>query len=543
MDPVTKECVDSYLPSSGDLNKLRIALAKYFNRVISGDPIYEADRFQNVILRPKTEELRCQNPQGQDLIRLNRWLLEDAYPKELWVGTTWQSNAELCHSCHGLQIDRYELIHQSKFATLATEISNLISLFSPSTTVKLHTIDLKDPWDFAEVYVAFESWANNYPFNEDRENYLVHISRGTFVQHICLFALVESKRIPANLVQNSPPEESTPHGRVCQVNLDLSKYDRIAARFQSRHIDATSVLKKGIQTRNVRFNKLIDEIERVAVNNTKPILLLGPTGAGKSELAERIFELRKERNIVFGEFVSLNCGTIRGEAAKLELFGHVPGSYTGAKTKRAGLVRAANRGLLFLDEIGALGMEEQTLLLRALDTKKFRPYGSDKEESSEFQLIAATNQDLEEAVQNGEFREDLLARIQLWRYELPGLKERPEDIEPNLDYELKRWTQETEKRVRMSREVRERFLRFAMSPEAKWTANFRDLIGIVERMATLAENGIITLAVLETEIDRLKQRWAHEGVVAGGSDTMLRSLLGENKFTELELFDRIHSLV
>jgi transcriptional regulatory protein RtcR len=174
-----------------------------------------------------------------------------------------------------------------------------------------------------------------------------------------------------------------------------------------------------------------------------------------------------------------------------------------------------------------------------LDTKKFRPHGGDIEKSSDFQLVCATNMDLEKAVRTGAFRKDLLARIQLWSFELLGLKERPEDIEPNLDYELERWNREEGKRVRMSREVRAEFLRFAMSPEAKWTTNFRDLRGIVERMATLAEGGIITPAVLKTEMDRIKQRWAREGEAVEGSDAILRSLMGEDRLAKLDLIDRI----
>jgi len=539
MGSATKERVNSYQPGSGDSNKLRVILADHLNRIISGDSVCDIPGFQTIRLKPETEKLRSQKPQGRGLIELNRLILEEVYYQELWWSRSWQPNAELCHPCHNLHIDRFEIIHDTKFANVATEMANQISFVSPSTVVRYHTIDWEDPWDFEKVYLALDDWVDGYPFDVDHERYLVHMVKGSFVQQICMFALAESRHIPGILVHNSPPEETTPHGKASLVDLDLGRYDRIAARFQSRQKDAVSVLKQGIETHNARFNELISEIERVAVNTSAPILLLGPTGAGKSELASRIYNLRKERKLVTGGFPSLNCGIIRGEAAKSELFGHVPGAYTGATHKRDGALLKAHKGVLFLDEIGALGIEEQALLLRALDTKRFRPYGSDDEQSSDFQLISATNQDLDKAVQTGAFREDLLARIQLWRYVLPGLKERTEDIAPNLDYELKRWTQENGKRVRMSKEVRAGFLRFATSPEAKWTAKFRDLRGIVERMATLADQGIITLAVLATEIDRIKQKWAREDESGEGIDAMLRSLLGAERFAKLDLIDRI----
>src|ERR1035441_2401249 len=110
--------------------------------------------------------------------------------------------------------------------------------------------------------------------------------------------------------------------------------------------------------------------------------------------------------------------------------------------------------------------------------KTFLPLGGDQKhaKTSDFQLISATNQDLEDAVRRGLFRGDLLTRIKTWTFHLPGLQERPEDVEPNLDHELDRWEQKNGKRVRMSKEVKEKYLRFATSPEAKWTGNFRGLI-------------------------------------------------------------------
>src|SRR5262245_63661732 len=118
------------------------------------------------------------------------------------------------------------------------------------------------------------------------------------------------------------------------------------------------------------------------------------------------------------------------------LFGHVKGAFTGALKDRPGLLRAASGGVLFLDEIGEMGVDEQTMLLRALEEKTFFPLGGDREVKSDFQLIAGTNRDLAVMVSEGRFREDLLARINLWTFRMPGLRERAEDIEPNLEYEL-----------------------------------------------------------------------------------------------------------
>ena len=145
------------------------------------------------------------------------------------------------------------------------------------------------------------------------------------------------------------------------------------------------------------------------------------------------------------------------------LFGHVKGAFTGATTDRPGLLRAADGGMLFLDEIGELGVDEQAMLLRAVEEKRFLPVGSDREVQSDFQLIAGTNRDLAAEVAHGRFREDLLSRINLWTFRLPGLSARREDIEPNLDYELEQYTARTGIKVTFNKEARRRFLDFAMS--------------------------------------------------------------------------------
>src|SRR5205085_12241724 len=185
------------------------------------------------------------------------------------------------------------------------------------------------------------------------------------------------------------------------------------------------------------------------------------------------------RRKVRGDFVEVNWATLRGEGAMSALFGHVRGAFTGAMRDRPGLLRAANGGVLFLDEIGELGEDEQAMLLGALEEKRFLPLGGDREAHSDFQLIAGTNRDLAARVAGGRFRDDLLARINLWTFRLPRLGERPEAIEPNLLYELEQFARRTGDRVTFAREARERFLRFARSPDATWPANFRDLNGAV----------------------------------------------------------------
>jgi Sigma-54 interaction domain len=150
----------------------------------------------------------------------------------------------------------------------------------------------------------------------------------------------------------------------------------------------------------------------------------------------------------------------------------------------------------------------QAMLLRALEEKTFLPLGSDREAHSDFQLIAGTNQDLFAAVREGRFREDLLARINLWTFSLPGLRSRPEDIEPNLQFELEQFETRTSHHVTFSKEAREKLWQFALSPASSWTRNFRDLNAAVVRRATLAQGGRISTEIVEEEIERLNASWA-----------------------------------
>ncbi len=451
----------------------------------------------------------------------------------------WRPSVSLCQH-NDLLLDRYELLYQRRFSSLARQIADDVRSVSPETEVNMVNIEFEDPWDFEEVYGALHEFAHSYEFDTDEEDYLVNITTGTHVAQICLFLLTESHALPARLLQSSPPRRGRPTsaGEYRIIDLDLSKYDRIAQRFKREQEDELSFLKSGIDTRNADFNRMIEQIERVAVHSTAPMLLTGPTGAGKSLLARRVYELKKQRRQMEGQFVEVNCATLRGEQAMSTLFGHVKGAFTGALQDRPGLLRAANGGMLFLDEVGELGDDEQAMLLRALEEKRFLPLGADKEAESEFQLICGTNRDLAVQVRSGSFREDLLSRINLWTFRLPGLVKRHEDIEPNLKYELDQYAGQRGVHVTFSREARERFLKFATGPEALWTANFRDLNGAITRMATLAPGGRITLEVVDEELGRLRESWSGPGE-AGEGDDVLDEVLGSQAAAQIDPFDRV----
>lgn len=377
----------------------------------------------------------------------------------------------------------------------------------PVVKVTTRMLETPDPWDFPAMYAALFDLFSAYNFDTSRNNYYLQQATGTHVSKICMFLLAEARIAPAQLLTTRPfstdelPGKDAWRGKLHIVDLSRERYDVIASRFASLAETHGDVLRNGIATRNQAFNEMITEVEQVATRSSAPMLITGPTGAGKSQLASRIFELRRHNNLIEGEFVEVNCATLRGDNALSTLFGHKKGAFTGAVADRQGVLQRAHKGIAFLDEAGELGLEEQAMLLKALEDKRFTPLGSDKPVRSDFELIVGTNKDLVAEVAAGRFREDLLARLNVWTFRLPGLAERKEDIEPNIEFELRRQCKNLNRLISFNSEARKAYLDYAMS--APWSGNFRDLGASIERMATLANGGRIDLPLVQRELKRL----------------------------------------
>ncbi len=459
---------------------------------------------------------------------------------------TWRPTIGLVQQ-ESLPIDELHLIFNKEFTSLAERVKADIKSVSPETKVVFDIIQLKDPWDFEEVYGKLYDYSKQPCFHQAKTQYYIHMSTGSHVEQICLFLLAESRHLNAKLVQTTPKEghvrhSRDPKGTINIIDLDLSRYDKLAKRFELERQDDLSFLKQGIDTKNPSFNKLIETIERVAVKSSDPLLLTGPTGAGKTQLARLIHKLKSQNGKVAGRFVSVNCATLAGDLASAALFGYKKGAFTGAGSDHPGFLKEADGGILFLDEVGELPLETQARLLKAIEEKTYRPIGASTDEQSDFQLICGTNSKLSDAVAEGKFRRDLLARIDLWSFDLPGLVDRREDIEPNLDYELLMASKRTGKHIAFNKEARERFLAFALAPSTRWEGNFRDLNAMVTRMATLADGGRISLADVEEEIARHADAQCTTSARPdlGGSDksaTDLTQYLGKGYGDRFDAFD------
>ena len=228
---------------------------------------------------------------------------------------TWRPTLGLVQQ-ESLPIDELHLILNEEFRPLAEQVKADINSVSPETKVVFDIIQFKDPWDFEEVYGKFYDYAKSPCFHKERTNYYIHISTGTHVEQICLFLLAESRHLAAKLVQTSPKEghvrhSRDPKGTINVIDLDLSRYDKLAKRFELERQDDLSFLKQGIDTKNAAFNRLIETIERVAVRSADPILLTGPTGAGKSQLAKQIYLLKKQSGKVKGSGAATRASRLR----------------------------------------------------------------------------------------------------------------------------------------------------------------------------------------------------------------------------------------
>ena len=223
---------------------------------------------------------------------------------------------------------------------------------------------------------------------------------------------------------------------------------------------------------------------RLVAPTTMSVLINGASGTGKEYVAHRIHQLSKRAG---QPFVAIDCGSIPKELAASEFFGHVKGSFTGALTDKTGAFVAANGGTIFLDEIGNLSYEVQIQLLRALQERKIRPVGSNKEITVDVRLVSATNEDLEQAIEKGTFRQDLFHRINEFTLRMPELKDRREDILLFANFFLDQANRELDKQLIGFDDAASKALL-----EYHWPGNLRQMKNIVRRATLLAQSKFIT---------------------------------------------------
>ncbi len=229
------------------------------------------------------------------------------------------------------------------------------------------------------------------------------------------------------------------------------------------------------ETRSPLFRKVLEMVRDTAGSDIN-VLLRGETGTGKEVIARYLHRLSDRRE---GPFIVVDCASIPEHLFESELFGHERGAYTGAVKRKLGLVELADGGTLFLDEIGEIPLSVQAKLLRFVETRRFRRVGGLKETQVDVRIVSATNRDLKAMVGRGEFRSDLLYRINTMEIEIPPLRKRPEDIPLLVDVFLKKY------RKKVRSETLKELTRY------RWPGNIRELRNMIERASLLAKGEYI----------------------------------------------------
>ena len=259
---------------------------------------------------------------------------------------------------------------------------------------------------------------------------------------------------------------------------------RAEAGSNSLREEAESASSDYLEGESDAAKQLYNYVNLVSPTNMS-VLINGASGTGKEYVAQRIHKLSRRSK---QPFIAIDCGSIPKELAASEFFGHVKGAFTGALTDKTGAVVAANGGTIFLDEIGNLSYEVQIQLLRALQERKVRPIGSNKEIQVDVRLVSATNENLEQAIEKGTFREDLYHRINEFTLRMPQLKARREDILLFANFFLDQANRELDKHLIGFDEKASKALL-----EYQWPGNLRQMKNIIRRATLLAQSKLITL--------------------------------------------------
>ncbi len=430
----------------------------------------------------------------------------------------WRPTLDICR-IREFPIDELYLLVPGHWEYLMPDLQRDIAAVSPRTKIEVMCIEDMEIIDFASQYSYFSKIFKKHIVHAPDRKYYINLppGRGHFL-YFCILSIIYTFNLPLEFFFVFPD------GKYFVGNPDHDSWQALARSFDVGQVSG-GALNRDIEVRNERFKNLLERVEQVARVSSAPLLFSGESGTGKSQLARSIYQLKKEAAGLEGPLVEVSCAALRGDSALSALFGHVKGAYTNAVQSRRGLLLQAHRGVLFLDEIGEMDLDSQALLVTALEEKTFLPVGADVPVYSDFQLICGTNRPLAAEVARGNFRPDLFMRINLWNFELPPLRERTEDIEANLDFELKRLQHELKRKVAFQAEARADFLDFAASTQALWLGNFRDFSSAVTRMGTLAHKCVIDKNAVQAEKEYLLRMWAEAAPLAQEERTACSALL------------------
>jgi transcriptional regulator with GAF, ATPase, and Fis domain len=365
-------------------------------------------------------------------------------------------------------------------------------------TIRVHMLDvpLKDPTNYIGILRQIRRHFLGISRTHAGSRFFVQISSGTPQMHACWLLLVASGEIPATIIQTIPPE-FIPEGSSCVREIDLQKADfpHVSLRFDGAEHSGEDDLSRisaelGIIGSDPAFLSPLGEAATYAEYDEIHVLLMGETGTGKELFTKLIHRMSSRSSRAL---VTVNCSSIPSELVESQLFGHRKGAFTGAISDNEGKFKAADGGILFLDELGELSLSAQAKLLRALEHGEIETVGSSKISKVNVRVVAATNRDLRKMVSEGAFREDLYQRFGA-TVSLPSLRQRRADIAPLANHILQEWNQRHKKQRSLSAKA------LAALAGQHWHGNIRELRRVIQQSVMLSERNALTEKELRFEL-------------------------------------------
>lgn len=388
-----------------------------------------------------------------------------------------------------LQARSFDLVYL--LSTPNTERNTAATVAALKGRVELRevTLPLQDPTDYGAILKHLRALtaavAEEFPGAE----YFISVASGTPQMHACWVLLTSSGEFPARILHIRPPRFVTAEIPLVS-EIDLTSADFPIVRARTTAVQTAEVPAPDIQVVLSELGLVADHPKMLSALNVAaalapsaaPVLILGATGTGKELVAKLIHRLsgRPQEN-----FVALNCAAIPKDLAESVLFGHRKGSFTGATVDQPGKFELADRGTLFLDELGELPLPAQAKLLRVLQDGLVEAIGAKKPRKVDVRVVAATNQNLSRAIRQKEFREDLYYRLNVGEVKLPPLRERRSDIPKVALHVLDRINTTLKRPKRLSQAA------LARLQGQSWPGNVRDLQNVIERSARLAPKDVI----------------------------------------------------
>lgn len=385
--------------------------------------------------------------------------------------------------------DRVYLFSTPKASEISEKTASAITERHPNVMVEILEVPLKDPTNYLGILRQLRSHFKKLNATHPDAEYSISVSSGTPHMHACWLLLAASGEIPAAILQSTPPE-FVPEGKplVREIDIHQKDFPTITRPVDGPEPDeddersiVTACRDLGIVGEDPAFRQALHEAHVYSQYDDFHVLLLGETGSGKEHFAQFIHHLGPRAG---KPMVTVNCSSIPENLVESQLFGHKRGSFTGATTDYEGKFKAADRGVLFLDEVGELPLSAQAKLLRALDQGEIEPVGSTKPVKVNVRIIAATHRNLREMVLAGTFREDLYQRFGS-SITIPPLRARKVDIPLLAAHLLGAWNATHQHQKRLSPAAINELIRYP------WPGNVRELRRVIVQSAMFASGKLI----------------------------------------------------